>query len=189
MRYFIGLIVIIIVFVIGIALLFGGHKKSPSTTKIVKTLPEYASTDATVSFAVDGTITGDDRHRQIKITVGRDERQLEVIQGYSGKVITRRSQYNTEAAYSVFLKALYGSGFTITRKGADLTADYSAICPLQNRYTLSLNQGGQTLSRLWTSDCGTNTGDFGGVFDQVQTLFQEQITSYDDVTGQVELNP
>lgn len=188
MRYFIGLIIIIIVFVIGIALLFGGHKKG-GPAKVIKTLPEYASTDATVSFAVDGTITGDDRHRQIKITVSRDRRQLEVIQGYSGKVIDSRRQYNTEPAYSAFLKALYGSGFTTARKGADLTTDYSTICPLQNRYILSVNDGSQDISKLWTSDCGANSGDFGGVFDQVQALFQEQITSYDDSTSQVELNP
>lgn len=189
MRYFIGLAAIVLIFVIGIALLFGGHKKPKSTTERPLTLPEYASTDAEVSFATDGTITGDDRHRQIKITVSRNERLIEIIQGYSGKVIDRHSQYNTEEAYSAFLKALYNSGFMLPRKGADLTADYSTICPLQNRYILSLNQADNTISKLWTSDCGSATGNFGGMFDQIQALFDEQISDYDNITAQVVLNP
>lgn len=189
MRYFIGLIIIIFIFVIGIALIFGGGKKQSGTKQVPKILPEYASTDAQVSFATDGTITGDDQHRQIKITISRNRRLIEVIQGYSGKVIESRSQYNTQAAYSAFLKSLYNSGFTTSRKGAKLDADYSTICPLQNRYVMTLTQNDTNISRLWTSDCGTATGDFGGIFDQVQALFQEQITNYNDIVDQVTLNP
>jgi hypothetical protein len=189
MRYFIGLLVIIFIFVIGIALLFGGHKKTTSPKPVVLTLPDYASTNAQVSFNTDGTINGDDLHRAIRITVSRDQRTLEIIQGYNGKVINKYSQDNNENAYSAFLKSLNSAGFLAQRKGTKLEVDYSTICPLENRYALALNQGSQTISKLWSSDCGNSSGDFGGAFDVVQALFQDQITGYQNLTDQVELNP
>jgi hypothetical protein len=190
MRIIVALILGILVFVIGITLLFGGHKNTSNTTKpVVKTLPDYADSDAEVSFTTDGTINGDDLHRQIRIRVNRGVRVLEIVQGYNGQVIDRHVQQNNLSAYTAFLKALNGAGFTLARKGAKLTADYSTICPLQNRYNLAVKNGSATLSQLWSSDCGNASGDFGGAFDVVQTLFQEQITGYADLTNQVALNP
>jgi hypothetical protein len=190
MRYFVGLIAIILVFVIGLALIFGGHKKSTKTPKpIVLTLPDYASTNAQVSFSTDGTINGDDQHREIWIIVSRDQRMVQTIQGYSGHVIDTHTQTNNQAAYSIFLKAINNAGFMNHLKGASLTADYTAICPLQNRYILTVSEGSRTISQLWTSDCGTASGNFGGNFDTIQSLFQDQITNYDDITANVELNP
>jgi len=190
MRYIAGLIIIVLIFVIGIALIFGGHKKGTKTPQPVpKTLPEYASTDARVSFTVDGSITGDDTKRAIWIIIGKDQRTLEVVQGYNGHVIQTNTQPNNQAAYSAFLKSIYNAGFTFQRKGTKLTADYSVICPLQNRYIFSLQQGNQSISQLWTSDCGIATGDFGGDFDSIQALFQLQITGYNDLVSNVVLNP
>jgi hypothetical protein len=187
MRYLIGLIAIVLLFIVG-SLLIGGNKK-PTPTTPVMTLPDYASTDAKVSFNIGGAINGDDIHRAIRITVSRDQRLLETVQGYSGNVIDSHSQYNTQNAYSIFLKAINNSGFLVVRKGAKTNIDYTAICPLQRRYALTLEKGGKTLSQLWTSDCGSATGDFGGAFDTIIALFQNQITDYNTLTSQVVLNP
>lgn len=182
-----GLILIVLIFVIGLLLIFGGHKKSSAPH--VLTLPEYATTDAQVSFTTDGTINGEDAHRAIRVTVDSNSRTLEIVQGYRGHVIDSHRQDNSQAAYSIFLKALYNSGFTATRKGVKPGLDYTAICPLQNRYSFSLERNGATISKLWSSDCGSVTGNFGGDFDTTRALFVNQITDYDNLTSTVELNP
>lgn len=181
-----GLLLIVLIFLVGLILIFGGNKKKPAPRPM--TLPEYASTNAKVVFTTDGTINGEDIHRAIRITVDNNSRNLDIIQGYSGRIIDNKSQANSEAAYSIFLKALYNNGFTTPLKGAKEGLDYSSICPLQNRYSFSLERNNATISKLWTSDCGSATGNFGGNFDTIQSLFVDQITNYEQLTADVQLS-
>lgn len=180
---FVGLIALILLF----AIIFGGGKK-PTPINPLKPLPDYANTTATVSFTTDGLINGDELHRQIRITVGPDSRTLDIIQGYSGQVIRTKDFYNTQDAYSVFLKALNNEGFLANDLKAKVPADSSGQCPLGFRYVFSLDQDGGNLFNSWTSSCGPSVGNSKASLDAITTLFQNQIPDYSLRTEDVNLS-
>jgi hypothetical protein len=101
-------------------------------------------------------------------------------------VIETHNFDNTEAAYNVFLRAIDGGGFT--RKSATYKDDNElGKCPLGYRYIYELNDGGDVLSRSWSSTCGSGLGTFGGNASLMQSLFQLQITDYNKLTNNVVL--
>ena len=185
--------VVMITLIAGILLIFGGHK-TPNTSNtasnnpalVLKPLPDYANTDAVITLTTDGHINGDDLHRQIRITVSQNKRELDIIQGYSGTVVSSQTYYNTEDAYNVFLRSIYLSGFTLNSKAKPAApASELGQCATGFRYIFDVNQDGNDLSRLWTSSCATGT--FGGNSDLVQSLFQAQIPNYQKTADSVEL--
>src|SRR5665213_3485471 len=105
MRYIIAVLVVIALIIFGVVLFSGGSKVKTGKT-VVKTLPDYANTDASVRLTIDGVINGDDAHRAIQITVDKNQRTLNVIQGYQGTVIQTQTFANNEPAFNVFLHAL-----------------------------------------------------------------------------------
>jgi hypothetical protein len=87
MRYIFGFLIFLLLIVLGLIFIFGGNKKTPVKTNnapIVLPLDQYATSDATVSMLTDGVVNGEDAHRAIRITVSRDDRTLDIIQGYNG---------------------------------------------------------------------------------------------------------
>src|SRR5690554_4055350 len=97
------IIVVIALILLGV-LIFGGGDDTPRPTpEAARELPEYASTDASVVSVTDGVINGDDEHRSIRVTVNRNVRTIDVIQGYQGNVIKTQSFANNEPAFRVFL--------------------------------------------------------------------------------------
>jgi hypothetical protein len=185
--------VVMITLIAGILLIFGGHKAPKTTTStagnaalVLKPLPDYANTDAVTTLTVDGHINGDDAHSQIRITVSQNKRELDIIQGYSGTVVSSQSYYNTEDAYNVFLRSIYLSGFTLKSKvkPAAPTSELGQ-CATGFRYIFDVSQDNNDLSRLWTSSCGTGT--FGGNSDLIQNLFQGQIPNYQQTANAVQL--
>ncbi|HVO86283.1 MAG TPA: hypothetical protein VMT23_00935 [Candidatus Binatia bacterium] len=190
MRYFIGFVILAFALLIGLTVVFHGFgsSKPKSATPATMALPQYANTDATVSLTIGGAITGDDTYREIRITIGRNQRELQIIQGYSGNVISDNSTYNTTDAYNVFLHSLALSGFTTARKPKDGNFDSTGQCPFGNRYIYNLSQNGKNLTSLWSTNCGTEQGTFGGSPSSVIPLFQNQITNYQTLTQDVDLS-
>ena len=169
----------------------GGNGDKPKTTNVVtlKSLPNYANTGATVSWTVQGRVNGDEMHRSIRVTVGENERVLQVIQGYNNQVITSQVFPNNPAAYDVFLRSIGGQGFLLHAKPQKppVSDNENGYCPLGYRYIYELNQGDKELSRLWSSTCGTKVGTFGGAPSTLQSLFQLQIPDYNQLTSGVQL--
>jgi hypothetical protein len=187
-RIFLSLAIISLILIIGVILIFGGNEpEKPPQGPVIQPLPSYASTDAQVSMTIDGPVNGEDVHRQIRIRVDRYGRHLEIIQGYSGNVIARNDFDNTQDAYRVFLKSLNNSGFMAARKGVKNT-DYEGQCALGQRYIFELNDGGEELSKLWSSSCGGNIGTLAGANSgSLRSLFQAQITNYGSLIQNVNL--
>lgn len=174
--------------VILVNLFVGGKKPTPINTVQVKPLPEYAATDATVSFTTDGIINGDEMHRAIRITISSNQRTLDVLQGYNPSVIQSKSFVNNQEAYDVFLRAISNSGFLVKTKNSKAVTDERGLCPLGFRYILDLNQDGDDLSRLWASSCGSKIGNSAGSIPTISELFQDQIPNYDNLVNQVNLS-
>ena len=180
-RTFLILFVATLLFIFIILKIFGGgHKATNPSGPVLKPLPDYSSTFAQVSFTQDGVINGDDVHRQIKITVDQFQRTLDIIGGYNGNVIQENTFANNQNAYNVFLHAINNSGFLAKRKNPKIT-NVTGQCPLGQRFIFELNDGGDELSNLWTTSCGGSLGTLGVPPGTLQQLFQAQITNYDQI--------
>lgn len=195
-RYFVGFLLVVIFVVFGVAIFRsasnGNKTKKTEEVKVstVKSLPEYAGTDAEVSVNVVGPIIAESEHREIRITVSRDKRTLDVIQGYQGRVIKTKSYFNDQAAFDVFLRAINGLGF-LSAKVPQIEDEYKA-CPLGTHYEYELSGTGsdETDSKLWSVSCGTQFGNFaGGPGPTIRTLFQKQIPDYKDLVAGVSVQP
>jgi hypothetical protein len=189
-KIFFGIVGFIILMIIIVAILAsGGGKKAPTVTGVtLKSLPNYSNTGATVSLTTQGRIRGDETYRSIRITVGEQERTVQIIQGYNGQVINSQFYPNNPAAYGVFLRSIGNSGFLARSKTKPASPnDERGQCPLGVRYVFELNQGTDELSRLWSSTCGLKVGTFGGNSSTIQTLFQRQIPDYSKFTSDVNL--
>ncbi len=185
MRAIVTIVLIAILIVLGI-ILFGHKPKSSKPNIAVKTLSDYSSTTAQVKLTIDGFINGDDAHRQIRVTVGRDMREIDIIQGYQGHVIKTKTFSNNQAAYDVFLRSLNLASFTKQRKTK--ITDERGICPLGQRYIYELGGTGSTKTdlRLWSTACG-GSGTEGGQTPLIRQLFRNQITNYDDFVTTVNI--
>lgn len=182
-----GVVVIVGLLLIGFLLITSGAPKKPSApVSASKPLIDYAASNATVSLTIKGAINAKENHREIRVTVGRDYRELEVIKGYNNRIISDKTYNNTKEAYSEFLYALTYARFT-KQRDSDVKTE-QGVCALGNRYVFKLEQGGQDISRLWTSTCsGIGRGTFSGSYTLVLTLFEEQIPDYDKLTQRVDL--
>ncbi|MBI1857462.1 hypothetical protein HY003_04295 [Candidatus Saccharibacteria bacterium] len=171
-----------IIFIIVLAVLFfnrGSNEPSPAK-KTQKILHDYANSNAIVGFTTQGKIVGDDKYRSIRITIGRDFRKVEVLDGYEQVVEKAQNFSNNEDAYGVFLRALELHGFTKSRKTP--TADERGTCPTGNRYVYEHKDGDDSLQRTWSTSCNTSQGSFAGQ-QVVRQLFQAQITDYGKFTA------
>jgi len=186
-RRIVVVIAVILVVIAGIAVIRGGNQQKPLSPAANKplTLPEYGNTTGQVSWTIDGRVNGDDIHRQIRVTVSRDSRVIDVIQGYGGIVMTTKQYYNTLQAYDVFLRAINTEKFLLARKGVKNT-DERGQCPLGFRNIFKLEQDNKQISRLWSSTC-SGIGTFAGNTADLQVLFKRQIPDYDKLTAQVAL--
>jgi hypothetical protein len=181
---FVGFIVFLVLLLV---ILSHGHKK-PVVVNPIKPLPDYAETDASVSFTVDGIVNGDEMHRSIRITISANQREVDVLQGYNPQVIQNKTFLNNQEAYTVFLKAINNYGFLAKSKNLRIPASESGQCPLGFRYVLDLNQDGDDLVRTWASTCGQTVGDSKAAISVIQQLFQNQIPSYNSLVGNVNLS-
>ncbi len=161
-------------------------KDSPAVSQgSVSTLESYADTNAKVSYEISGELVGEEARQSIRITVDRNFRTLEVLDGYN-KTTTMSQQFkNNPAAFEEFIFGLAKAGF-MTSQETNVT-DEKGVCPKGNRTIYLLTQAGKTESRLWSGSCGKKVGNFGGDIRLVEDLFQAQIPEYRDLTRDVEL--
>lgn len=188
LRYILGFLVIVLILVVLGNLIFGG-KKSTKETKAVVTQTSFANSaesNSAVTFVTAGVINGVDMHRQIRIIVNNTTRVLDIIDGYSGKVLSTQSYPNTQEAYREFLSALYTSGYT-KENPANTNPDVSGRCPLGTRFIYMSAGIPNVPDELWTTNCKTVIGTFGGDSSSVNQLFRLQIPDYAGQTANVNL--
>lgn len=184
MKYFLGFLasigLIILAFVLVLHGVGSGSKDKPKPTPLV----DYANTSRTVELTVQGPVTADENHKAVRITVGQNSKQIEILQGYDETVATTQSYPNTESAYAEFLRALDLNGFT---RGTTTTAnkDDRGYCSSGYRYAVAMYDGADQKQRFWASSCGR--GSFAGNITVMRTLFQKQIPDYNKVAGNLSL--
>lgn len=177
MRYFLGFLaaigLVILVIILIVRGLGGGHHQAVAPQA---SLVDYADTATVVRLTIDGRLDAEEKHRAVRVTIGRDLKQVEVIKGYQGDVISSQEYDNNHAAYTNFLKALQYQGFTKGDPDPKL-ADERGVCPLSKRYMYEIiSPGGTSVQRYWMSEC--KSGTFKGNGATIRSLFRLQIPDY-----------
>lgn len=160
---------------------------TPTTVTPVKSLVSYATTDADVVMLIDGPVQSDQTHQSLRITVGRDQNTIELMNGYEGEVLNRESFPSNSTAYAAFLKALDKAGFN-SPVSKSISTDERGYCPLRNRFIYTIEENGAQKQRAWTTSCGT--GNYTGVQSLTRRLFINQIPteSFNDMLRGVGLS-
>jgi hypothetical protein len=186
MRYFFGFLLAIGLVVVTFILVLRGfdHGTNPAITT---SLTNFANTDTTVQFTDDGSVSADQTHEGIRITIGQYSSTVQVYQGYQNDITASQTFANNPSSYGTFLRALDLLGYTEGDKDpGSALADPRGYCPLGQIYTFQvINGDGSNLQNYWTSSCGGGT--YAGNLQNVIVLFRAQIPNYPNIAGNVSL--
>ncbi len=177
MRYVVGFLIgiglIVLTFIL-IVRIFSGGGDEARPRKI--DLNSYSTTDTVVRLTMYGPIVADTQHKQVRITVGRDQVLFEEFQGYQGDVIETKSYPNNPDSYSQFLHALNIAGY---KKGnADKPKDERGSCPDGQRHVYEAIGDGKNIIRWWGTSCSTSQGNFEGRGSDIRSLYKKQVPDY-----------
>jgi len=189
-RYVIAVLALFFIMIFGIMLIGGGSsdddKEEPESSVNQKAIYEYADSPvAKVVYTTQGRVVGDDQYSSIRITVSRDSRKAEVLDGYTNNVQKSQTFPNNQAAFDTFLRSLNNSGYMTTREST--SDDERGVCSAGYRYIYELRDGNDEVLRTWSTSCGTKEGPFAGNASAVRQLFQAQITDYNKFVSGVTL--
>lgn len=183
MKYFFAFVAAVALIVVVFILILNGFRGD--RPRVQTELLDYAQTETVMRMTVEGRVNVDADHRKARVTIGRDSNVLQVLSGYDGSVISRRSYDSNEAAYATFLRALQLQGYT---RGNDepAQADSRGFCPTGKVYTFEIITGSTVVQKFWTTSCGGGT--FRGNTGLVRTLFRAQVPDYSRVIRGTGLN-
>lgn len=187
MRYLLATVGVIFLLIVGIVIFSRSNRPqsavTPDNTAI--NLNDYSENEnASVQYTVAGPINANEDHRQIRITISASSRQIDVIKGYQGELLSRNTYSNNSEAYADFLEALRRANFTKERRIADNISP-AAICPVGNRSFYQIIENSEDKMNLWTASCVGGT--FGGNISLTNQLFQLQIPDYSKITSGVSI--
>lgn len=191
LKYFIGFFIAIGLIIVLIILLFGGgddkgSKSNEQTSEVPTSLVDLANTGGEVRMTIKGNVRANQDYYEIQISSNPNSNQVNIVQGYEGRVINSKSFGNNKSAYETFLKALQYAGFEQGKKDSK-TSDDRGYCPLGQRYIYEIIQDGKTTQRFWGSTCGKDVpSTYLGSIGLTNDLFQQQIPDYDEITSDVD---
>lgn len=176
MRFFTGFLIFLgLIVLLFVVILKHGNAPKPQAFN----LAGYANSGAVAQMLVDGPITADITHQQVKVTVGATQTNFQILEGYQGRVVVNRNINNNESSYSSFLQALAVAGFANGIK--QQIPNKQGYCPEGERYTFQLLENDSSILNYWATSCG-GEGTFRGDTSTVTQLFQAQVPAYDDLT-------
>lgn len=168
------------VIMLGTIFLIRGINKPSSPVASLKTtkLADYADKDsATVNWTMKGRIVGDDKYKELHISVSKNQRSAEITNGYNHYPGKSVNFPNTAEAFKTFMLALDNLNFG--RPRSFKTSDERGFCPFGNRMVYELTDGSKQVFRTWSDTCQSGDGTFGGTQTTTALLFKTQITDYD----------
>lgn len=183
MRYFLAIIGVVFFIVLAIILIVSSGRHN-SQKPINVTNYNYSGT--TMVYTENGILNGEDIHRAIRISISNDTRVVDILGGYEPNILQSETLPNTPAAYGAFLQALEASGFAQSRSTNE---PYKyGVCPTGYLYNYEILTPNGAVSNLWGDECSASDGTFAGNAQEVQVLFQNQISNYTQFIGNTNLD-
>lgn len=176
-------VVIIIVAVaavitIGRSLLGGGSSDSPSQpdqTSVGRTALLSTDISRSIQLTVRGPIVASESHRSYRITISPESREMTTYEGYLGKVLDTKSFSNNSVAYTELVHALDKRRMMDGRELTEEQNDLRGICASRKLYEFETLASGETVVKLWTSDCDGSRGSALANVSEILDMFLKQI--------------
>lgn len=182
----IAIVAIIVIAIMGIVRLATGGGDNQEASVPPASLLDYDNDSSAVHLIYEGEIVAREDYREIRIQVSADRRRIEVVRGYDGTVIERKTYRNSQAAYSTFLRALRFEGFDESQSN-ELGDDHRGVCPDGNRTIVELYDDGTREFKLWNASCDDDLGTLAGDERDLRELFEDQIPDFRELTRGVRL--
>lgn len=183
MKYLIGLVLAIAVIIFIIIRLLTGGGEAPGSQPA--DLTSYATTGAVMRYTIKNPVQAASTHREIQITVGRDEAVFRLYRGYDDSIMKVERYSTGQSSYDAFLHALEKTGRYTEGNHNESVRDERGYCALGNRYVYEIIDGdGNVVQHLWSTTCDQQT--FNGNAEAVEELFREQIPDFDQLTTDVD---
>ncbi len=193
MKFFFGLLAfiaaIVVVVLLVLSLFRGLESQNGDTGSLVTSsysLDDKSAIDSVARYTVSGPIVAEENYRQVRITISKNVRTVEVLKGYKGTVEKTSTLPNTPEAYTAFLGALRAAKFADRRDTAN--TDISSICVTGNKYYFDLSINGTKKVETWTTSCSLKNGTFAGNKDGTALLFRNQVPAYQETINGVNLS-
>lgn len=178
-RYFVVLILILLIFGLGFFLIVrfisGPDEPKPGTSQQAPA-QDFKKDTRSVTYTAQGRVVGEEEHRRVRIHVSPSERTIDLIEGYDESVVKTQTFANVQDAYDVFIASLKNLGYDSFNR--QVTADERGFCPLGKRYVYEAELQNDSKLRSWSTSCGRKEGSFTGNASLVRRVFEAQIPEY-----------
>lgn len=187
MKFFFGLLAFIAATVVVVLLMVGLFRSFDETGDTARTtvsdtydFDSNTAIDSVARYRISGPVVAEENHREIRVTISKNTRSVEILKGYSGAVESTKTYPNTPEAYKAFLGALDAARFSAKREGS--VTDITSTCVTGRHYHYELAVGSDKKVDSWTTSCSLSQGTFAGN-SQTGELFQKQIPDYSNFTS------
>ena len=157
LTFLIGFGLVILVIILVVKAFTGAGKKAVITERTPIT--SYVDTSTAMEFSASGPIVAQEDYDSIRISVGRDERRIDILRGYEGEIVATRTYENTEAAYNEFLHALALNGYAVGEPSENTSEEVAGRCASGSRYIFAVKDGNREIESRWTTSCGKLDAD------------------------------
>lgn len=174
----ITIVAVAAVIAIGRAIMGGGSSTSEgNSTQMDRARAALLSSDITrsVRLTVRGQIVSDEEFRSYQIVISPTSRVMTTYEGYLSSVIETRDFDNNFVAYEEFVFALDKRRMMDGRALSEEQNDLRGVCASGKLYEFEVLVNGETLQKLWTSDCGGAKGSALAEVSEILSMFLGQI--------------
>ncbi len=187
MKFFFGLLALIAAVVV-VVLLFMNllrpvDQNTGSNVSHSVDLVDQENIDGITTYTVRGPIVANEEYTQLRMSVSKVGRTIEVLKGYDSRVEKTETLPNSPEAYRAFLDALSAAQFAARRDHE--TGDKRTTCVTGDHYSYSMSIGAEKKVDSWTTSCSLAQGNFAGNFGATADLFRKQFPNYTAFGGQV----
>lgn len=172
----ITIVAVAAVIAIGRSLLGGGQSAEP-VEQLDEGRTALLTTDVTrsVRVTVRGPIVADESFRSYRVTISPDARMMTTYEGYLEKQLETKLLDNNARAYEELVYALDKRKMMDGRALTDEQNDLRGICASKKLYEFETLVNGDTVKKLWTSDCDGSKGSALANVSEILDMFLKQV--------------
>ncbi len=165
------------VIAIGRAFIGGDSDSTTSQSSLDEARAALLSSDVTrsVRLTVRGRIVADENFRSYQITISPSSRIMTTYEGYIATAIDSKKLDNNFPAYEELIFALDKRKMMDGRVLSEEQNDLRGVCATGRLYEFETLVNGETLKKLWTSDCDGAKGSALANVSEIMDMFLQQI--------------
>lgn len=128
-----------------------------------------------VQITVRGPIVADEKFRSYRINISPTQRVMATYEGYLENEIESIELDNSVAAYEQFVYALDKRKMMDGRELPEEQNDLRGVCATKKVYEFETLVNGETVKKLWTSDCDGARGSALASKAEIVSMFLNQV--------------